>query len=112
VTNHRHVRCDGCIAADPQQTAELRGRRGTAIAARKRAQNKWEDDDPDETSDPDYFSREIFPGLAGVKLADIMVATGISKAFASQVRAGKFRPHASTWKALARLVNDSRSPSA
>jgi hypothetical protein len=37
VTNHRHVRCDACIEADPRQTAELQGRRGAAIAARKRA---------------------------------------------------------------------------
>ncbi|HXY46064.1 MAG TPA: hypothetical protein VEH29_17900, partial [Acidimicrobiales bacterium] len=36
VTNRRHVRCDRCIGADPRQTPELRGRRGAAIAARKR----------------------------------------------------------------------------
>ncbi|MHB8246885.1 MAG: CRISPR-associated endonuclease Cas1 [Acidimicrobiales bacterium] len=37
VSNPRHVRCDACIAADPAQAPEIRGRRGAAIAARKRA---------------------------------------------------------------------------
>jgi len=54
--------------------------------------------------DPDLFAREILPGLAKVKLADIMEAAGISKGYASQVRAGKFTPHVSTWGAIALLV--------
>ena len=112
MTNHRHVRCDNCIAADPRQTAELRGRRGAAIAARKKAQRKWGDTHPVESGDPEYFRREILPGLAKVTLAEIMAATGISKAFASQVRAGKFTPHVSTWPALGRLVGGSTGPSA
>jgi ABC-type ATPase with predicted acetyltransferase domain len=37
VTNRLHVRCEACIEADPGQTLEIRGRRGAAIAARKRA---------------------------------------------------------------------------
>jgi hypothetical protein len=112
LTNHRHVGCDQCIAADPRQTAELRGRRGAAIAARKQVQREWEEAPPgSEGLDPDYFRREILPGLARVKLIDIVAATGISKAFASQIRAGKFTPHVSTWPALARLANDGRCPS-
>jgi hypothetical protein len=102
VTNHRHVRCDSCIAADPRQTPELRGRRGAAIAARKQMQRAISG--AAEPPDPDYFRREILPRLAGVKLTDIMEATGISKAFASQVRSGRFTPHVSTWAALAELA--------
>src|SRR5271169_267937 len=103
VTNHRHVRCDQCISGDPRQTPELRGRRGASIAARKRAQHEWEETNSAQSHDSDYFRREILPGLARVKLADIMAATGISKSFASQIRAGKFTPHESTWHDLARL---------
>jgi hypothetical protein len=33
-----------------------------------------------------------------------MEAAGISKGFASQVRAGAFNPHVATWPALASLV--------
>jgi hypothetical protein len=109
VTNPRHVRCDPCIAADPRQTQELRGRRGAAIAARRRAQQQWEESQSEtKKSDPDYFRREILPGLCKVKLVDIMRATSFSKAFASQVRAGRFTPHPSTWAALSRLVLPSR----
>ena len=54
---------------------------------------------------PKFFSREILPGLRNVKLVEIMEAVGISKPCASQVRAGKFHPHVSTWEALRSLVN-------
>jgi CRISPR-associated endonuclease Cas1 len=106
VTNHRHVRCDDCIDADPRQTTELRGRRGAAIAARKRALHEWEQSHPQAGEDPDVFRREILPGLRGARVSEIMEAAGISKAFASQVRAGKYTPHVSTWEALGALVNE------
>jgi len=59
--------------------------------------------------DPDYFRREILPKLAKVKLAEIMAAAGISKGYASQVRAGKYTPHVSTWAALGQLAGRIRS---
>ena len=39
-----------------------------------------------------------------MKLADIAAAAGISKGYASNVRAGRFVPHVSTWGPLAKLV--------
>jgi hypothetical protein len=54
--------------------------------------------------DPDYFAREILSRLATVRLADIMKAAGVSKSYASTVRAGKYTPHVATWGALANLV--------
>jgi len=104
VTNHRHVRCDECIATDPAQTPELRGRRGQAIAARKRALREWEDAHPGVVYDPEYFRREVLPRLGQVKLADIAEAANCSKAYASEVRSGKYTPHISTWGALAVLA--------
>ncbi len=53
---------------------------------------------------PELFRRDILPGLALVKLSEIAEAAGISKSYASQIRAGKFTPHVSTWSALAALV--------
>jgi hypothetical protein len=64
---------------------------------------EWERANPGVAYDPDLFRREILPGLASVKLADIMAAAGISKGYASNVRAGKYTPHVSTWKGLAEL---------
>ncbi len=104
VTNHRHVRCDACIAADPVSTPEIRGRRGAAIAARKRALTEWDRANPGTAYDPERFRREILPRLGAVPLAEIMVAAGCCKASASDYRRGKRTPHVSTWRALAELV--------
>ncbi len=104
VTNPRHVRCDACIAADPAQAPEIRGRRGAAIAARKRALTEWERANPGVSYDPELFRREILPRLRTVKLSEIVEAIGCSKSSASDIRRGKWTPHVSTWAALARLV--------
>jgi hypothetical protein len=104
VTNPRHTRCESCIDADPAQTPEIRANRGAAIAARKRALREWDHAHPDVDYDPGAFRRLILPGLQGVKLTDIAQAAGISKGYASNVRAGKFTPHVSTWAGLAALV--------
>jgi CRISPR-associated endonuclease Cas1 len=104
VTNLRHVRCEACINADPRHTPEVRRHRGAAIAARKRALRDWEAANPDSNYDPEMFRREILPGLAEVRLADIMEAAGISKSYASQVRSGECTPHVSTWESLKDLA--------
>jgi len=46
VTNRLHVRCDASIEADPAQAPEIRGRRGQAISARKRALIEWDNANP------------------------------------------------------------------
>ena len=104
VTNPRHVRCEACIAADPAQAPEIRGRRGTAIAARKRALTEWDKVNSETVYDPQLFRREILPRLRTVPLSEIMEAAGCSKASASDYRRGKRTPYVSTWVALAELV--------
>jgi hypothetical protein len=104
VTNPRHVRCDACIAADPAQVPEIRGRRGAAIAARKRALSEWDKANPGTVYDPKLFRREILPRLALVKLSEIAEAASCSKAYAADIRRGKWTPHVSTWAALAGLA--------
>jgi transcriptional regulator with XRE-family HTH domain len=65
---------------------------------------EWERTNPGTVHDPEWFRRDVLPRLAGVKLAEIAEATGLSKSYASQIRAGKFTPHVSTWAALAELA--------
>lgn len=103
MANPRHVRCETCIAADPAQAPEILGRRGAAIAARKRALAEWEQASPCAVHDPELFHREILPRLAGVKLREIVEATGFSEAYATDIRRGKWTPHVSTWGALSTL---------
>jgi transcriptional regulator with XRE-family HTH domain len=45
--------------------------------------------------------REILPKLGTVKLSKIAEATGCSRAYASDIRRGKWTPYVSTWAALA-----------
>ena len=78
-------------------------RGGRAIAIRRRIAAEWDAAHGAEPYDPDRFRRDILPGLADVKLGDIMAVTGWSKSFASRVRAGRSVPHVSTWRALAEL---------
>jgi transcriptional regulator with XRE-family HTH domain len=104
VTNPRHVRCATCIAADPVQAPEIRSRRGAAIAARKRALSEWDKANPGAVYDPELFRRDILPRLAPVKLSEIAEAAGCSKAYASDIRRGKWTPHVSTWWELAKLA--------
>ena len=103
VTNRRHVRCEACIAADPRQSGEVRGRRGAAIAARKRALSEWDQANPGVVYDPELFRRDIWPRLRTVPLSEIVEAIGCSKASASDIRRGKRTPHVSSWAALAGL---------
>lgn len=103
VSSGKHVRCQACIDADPRQTTAVRGRRGNAIAARKRAQRAWEEGGGNGDFDPNAWDR-IAVGLKTVKLSDIMRVTGVSKSFASTVRSGKYRPHPSHWAALGVLA--------
>ena len=99
-----------CIAADPAQTPEIRGRRGAAIAARKRALAEWDAANVGVAYDPELFAREILPGLATVPLRTIMEATGMSKSSASHVRRGNRTPHVSTWPALGALASGEVAP--
>ncbi len=103
VSNPRHVRCPSCRADDPAHSEHVRSVRGRAIAASKRAQKAWEHGGGDGAFDPATWP-EIHAGLASVKLAEIVAATGLSKGSASRIRAGHSRPHPSHWAALAKLT--------
>jgi hypothetical protein len=86
------------------RTCSIAFRRAQAIASRKRALAEWDRANPGAVYDPDLFKREILRGLANVKLAEIVAATGISKGYASNVRCGVHTPHVSMWPALGDLV--------
>lgn len=99
----RHLRCSSCWEKQPGQSREVRERRGRAIAEVRTAQEQWRRENPDAVVDREDFRRVILPGLASVKLADIMAATGCTKGTASSYRTGKTVPHAVYWDTLAEL---------
>jgi hypothetical protein len=102
VSNPRHVLCEDCQPS-AGQTVAVRRSRGRAIAARKRAQRERAAAFGEDV-DPDLYRREILPRLLGVRLSEIMQATGYSKSYCSNIRGGQFVPHVSSWPALAQLV--------
>jgi CRISPR-associated endonuclease Cas1 len=105
VERARHLRCPHCWAAQPGQDEETRRKRGRAIAASRAELERWKSTNPDARSDPEAFRHEILPGLQGVKLTDIMNATGMAKSSASMTRSGTRVPAVRHWDALARLAN-------
>jgi len=67
-----------CCAADLAHTTDLRsrGRSGVAIAARKRALSEWDKENSSVAYDPEWFRRDVWPGLADVPLKTIVEAIG------------------------------------
>ncbi len=98
----KHVYCERCWDTTPAQSRETRRRRGQAIAAALDETRRFDAEHVGPRPDRDLFA-PIRDGLAGVKLAKIMAATGLSKTSASMVRAGKTVPHVRHWRALERL---------
>jgi hypothetical protein len=88
----------------PGQDAASRSKRGAAISSSRQASKKWKEENPGIRGDPMVFRETIHPGLAGVRLTEIMEACGVSKATASKVRAGKQVPAVRHWDALRILI--------
>jgi hypothetical protein len=53
--------------------------------------------------DPQWVRRDTLARFRTVKLSEIAEAAGCSKAFASDIRKGKWTPRGSTWAVLARV---------
>src|SRR5262249_33145584 len=87
----------------PGQAEQTRRQRGRAIAANRAELERWKSEHPDARTDPDAFRREVLPGLARVKLSEIMRACGVAKSTASMIRSGALVPALRHWSALASL---------
>jgi hypothetical protein len=88
---------------DPRRNAAVNRARGEAISEGHRRNRSWARKHPGQR-DEAWFKREIAPKLDAFTLAEIAVATNLSLAACSRVRAGARVPHARHWKALAELV--------
>jgi hypothetical protein len=104
LTRPRHVRCKNCQEKIPGQTRAVRRERGRAIAAAHGGLAEWRAEHADRDRPPPEAFAPIRDSLAGVKLREIMAATGLSKSMASQIRSGRAVPHVRHWPALFRLA--------
>ena len=104
LTRPRHVRCEACWERQGgAQSREARRRRGRSIAMARSELDRWRAVHPHANANPAHFA-PIREGLRTVKLAEIMVAVGCSKASASSWRSGRVVPALRHWAALAELV--------
>ena len=91
----------GRIAAQSREAQARRAETQRRHAAAKRA---WRASDKPAWLDEETYARRIQPRLAGVTVPAISSALGISEPYATDIRAGRRRPHPRHWQALARLV--------
>ncbi|HVC14460.1 MAG TPA: CRISPR-associated endonuclease Cas1 [Acidimicrobiales bacterium] len=104
LTRPRHVRCERCWERQGgAQSREARRRRGRSIAMARSELDAWRAEHPHAVARPEDFTA-VRAGLAGVTLARIMTAAGVSKATASGWRTGRHVPALRHWHALAELA--------
>jgi hypothetical protein len=69
---------------------------------RRRDEAEWDEAHPDAIVDEAVFRSEILPGLQGLPLSTLVVATGLSQQYCSLIRRGLKVLHARHWDALSR----------
>jgi CRISPR-associated endonuclease Cas1 len=105
----RRVYCSTCRDAAPGQAPSQRRQRGRSIAAARKELERWRAEHPGAAADPEVFAEMILPGLAKVKLREIIDSCGVSKALASMIRSGRHVPNPRHWSVLATLAGVSTS---
>jgi hypothetical protein len=114
----KHKYCQGCstevskghlikaaqlerIAA---QTPEVRSRRGQKQSLHRRAELAWNPENQPNWLTESFYIERIQPLLAELTVSSIALALDISIPYASEVRAGRNRPHPRHWLPLAQLL--------
>jgi len=88
---------------DPRRSAAVNRARGEAISEGHRRNRTWAREHPGQR-DEVWFRREIAPKLDAFTLKEIAVATGLSLAACSRIRAGAKVPHPRQWDALLAML--------
>jgi hypothetical protein len=97
----------GRIAA---QTPQVLARLGEKQGSHRLAERAWKPEDKPDWLDDKAYTQEIQPRLADVTISNIALTLGVSFPYASDIRAGRRRPHLRHWLTLARLTGISSSP--
>jgi CRISPR associated protein Cas1 len=92
---------EGRIASHSPEAESKRAENRRRHAAALRA---WQPSDQPKWLNEETCRREIQPRLASVTVPAMKTALGISKVYATNIRAGKVLPHPRHWHALAGLV--------
>jgi hypothetical protein len=87
---------------DPRYQPATVKRRQQVVAKVREADQRWAQASHSVVTREDYL-RTVAPALEGLKLADIVRVTGLSKASCSHIRRGLSVPHPRHWENLAML---------
>jgi hypothetical protein len=88
------------MAQSPQALARLAEKQ----RSHRLAERTWKPEDKPDWLDEVAYVGQIQPRLADVTISTIALALEVSLPYASDIRAGRRRPHLRHWQALAQLV--------
>jgi CRISPR-associated endonuclease Cas1 len=93
--------CKGRIAA---QTPQVLARLAEKQRSHRLAERTWRPEDKPDWLDNNAYFQQIHPRLADLTISTIALTLGVSLPYASDIRAGRRRPHPRHWLFLAKLV--------
>jgi len=91
----------GRVAA---QSREAQERRRSSRRRHALAEQSWSPSSQPDWLDEAFYGRKVQPLLAGITNSKIAALLGVSIPYASDIRAGRRRPHPRHWQALAELT--------
>jgi CRISPR-associated endonuclease Cas1 len=91
-------------------SAEAKVSRAESARRNRRAQREWNDADQPAWLTEQFYAAEIQPRLTLLSVSAVASALGVSRPFASNVRAGRRCPHPRHWLRLAQLVGVRENP--
>ena len=91
----------GRIAA---QQPEVLTRLGEKQRSHRLAEFAWKPGDKPAWLDETVYAAQLRPKLANYSISTIALTLGVSLPYASDIRAGRKRPHPRHWVALAKLA--------
>jgi CRISPR-associated endonuclease Cas1 len=86
------------------QTPKVLARLGEKQRSHRLAERAWNPTDQPDWLNDQAYAQEIHPRLADVTISTIALTLGVSLPYASDIRAGRRRPHPRHWASLGRLV--------
>ncbi len=89
--------------SDPAHGGDAGTKRATSLA-RRRAQAEAFQRMAGELPARETFIRDILPGLAAASIRAMAEATGLTRAYCSMIRRGRYVPHPRHWDALRSLL--------
>ena len=91
----------GRVAA---QSPEARKKHSATQQRHEAAKRAWRSSPKLDWPDENTYKRQIQPLLATVTISALATTIGVSESYASNIRAGRHRPHPRHWQVLAKLI--------